>query len=145
MGVTHALVSQHMETVSTLAFHPVKMQGCYQKVEQLSLEGLQQRFDVSSPSVFVQRAQILMRQVSWTPFCPPLGLQLSVAMVTLISQAVMKVFVREAVFYCLRAVHANATRHSWPSRRRAKRHSCSSLGPFDLTRQEPLRLVNLAR
>lgn len=53
-----------MEKISTLAFHPVKMQGCYQKVEQLSLEGLQQRFDVSSPSVFVQRAQILMREVS---------------------------------------------------------------------------------
>ena len=46
-----------------LAFHPVKMQSCYEKVEQLSLEGLQQRFDVSSPSVFVQRAQILMREV----------------------------------------------------------------------------------
>lgn len=47
-----------------LAFHPVKMQCCYEKVEQLSLEGLQQRFDVTSPSVFVQRAQILMREVS---------------------------------------------------------------------------------
>lgn len=57
-----------------LAFHPVKMQGCYQKVEQLSLEGLQQRFDVSSPSVFVQRAQILMREVrllTWTLPEPP--------------------------------------------------------------------------
>lgn len=54
---------QHMEKISMLAFHPVKMQGCYEKVEQLSLEGLQQRFDVSSPSVFVQRAQILMREV----------------------------------------------------------------------------------
>lgn len=47
-----------------LAFHPVKMNSCYEKVEHLSLEGLQQRFDVSSPSVFVQRAQILMREVS---------------------------------------------------------------------------------
>lgn len=47
-----------------LAFHPVKMQCCYEKMEQLSLEGLQQRFDVTSPSVFVQRAQILMREVS---------------------------------------------------------------------------------
>uniref|UniRef100_A0A667XMT6 Niban apoptosis regulator 2b n=1 Tax=Myripristis murdjan TaxID=586833 RepID=A0A667XMT6_9TELE len=52
----------HMEKISMLAFHPVKMQSCYEKVEQLSLEGLQQRFDVSSPSVFVQRAQILMRE-----------------------------------------------------------------------------------
>ncbi|XP_034027197.1 protein Niban 2b [Thalassophryne amazonica] len=55
-------VAQHMEKISMLAFHPVKMQSCYEKVEQLSLEGLQQRFDVSSPSVFVQRAQILMRE-----------------------------------------------------------------------------------
>lgn len=53
-----------MEKISMLAFHPVKMQCCYEKVEQLSLEGLQQRFDVTSPSVFVQRAQILMREVS---------------------------------------------------------------------------------
>lgn len=52
-----------MEKISMLAFHPVKMQGCYDKMEQLSLEGLQQRFDVSNPSVFVQRAQILMREV----------------------------------------------------------------------------------
>uniref|UniRef100_A0A672Z1M8 Niban-like protein 1 n=1 Tax=Sphaeramia orbicularis TaxID=375764 RepID=A0A672Z1M8_9TELE len=52
----------HMDRISMLAFHPVKMQSCYEKVEQLSLEGLQQRFDVSSPSVFVQRAQILMRE-----------------------------------------------------------------------------------
>lgn len=52
-----------MEKVSMLAFHPVKMQSCYEKMEQLSLEGLQQRFDVSSPSVFIQRAQILMREV----------------------------------------------------------------------------------
>ncbi|CAL8279544.1 unnamed protein product [Merluccius merluccius] len=51
-----------MERLSMLAFHPVKMQSCYEKVEQLNLEGLQQRFDVSSPAVFVQRAQILMRE-----------------------------------------------------------------------------------
>lgn len=59
---TKETVAQHMEKISMLAFHPVKMQSCYEKVEQLSLEGLQQRFDVSSPSVFVQRAQILMRK-----------------------------------------------------------------------------------
>uniref|UniRef100_A0A671NVL7 Niban-like protein 1 n=1 Tax=Sinocyclocheilus anshuiensis TaxID=1608454 RepID=A0A671NVL7_9TELE len=55
-------LGEHMEKISMLAFHPVKMQSCYEKVETLSLEGLQQRFDVSSPSVFVQRAQILMRE-----------------------------------------------------------------------------------
>ncbi|KAF4077056.1 hypothetical protein AMELA_G00203690 [Ameiurus melas] len=55
-------LGKHMEKVSMLAFHPVKMQSCYEKMEQLSLEGLQQRFDVSSPSVFVHRAQILMRE-----------------------------------------------------------------------------------
>ncbi|CAG5917915.1 unnamed protein product [Menidia menidia] len=55
-------VAQHMEKISMLAFHPVKMQCCYEKVEHLNLEGLQQRFDVSSPSVFIQRAQILMRK-----------------------------------------------------------------------------------
>ncbi|KAJ8379687.1 hypothetical protein SKAU_G00004650 [Synaphobranchus kaupii] len=55
-------LGEHMEKISMLAFHPVKMQSCYEKVEQLHLEGLQQRFDVSSPSVFVQRAQILMRE-----------------------------------------------------------------------------------
>ncbi|XP_024150259.1 protein Niban 2 [Oryzias melastigma] len=59
---TKETVAQHMEKISMLPYHPVKMQSCYEKVEQLSLEGLQQRFDVSSPSVFVQRAQILMRQ-----------------------------------------------------------------------------------
>uniref|UniRef100_A0A3P8T405 Niban apoptosis regulator 2b n=1 Tax=Amphiprion percula TaxID=161767 RepID=A0A3P8T405_AMPPE len=59
---TKETVAQHMEKIFMLAFHPVKMQGCYEKVEKLSLEGLQQRFDVSSPSVFVQRAQILMRE-----------------------------------------------------------------------------------
>ncbi|XP_034565003.1 protein Niban 2-like isoform X2 [Notolabrus celidotus] len=51
-----------MERLSMLAFHPVKMQSCYEQVEQLNLEGLQQRFDVSNPSVFVSRAQILMRE-----------------------------------------------------------------------------------
>ncbi|XP_071765779.2 protein Niban 2a [Centroberyx gerrardi] len=55
-------LGEHMERMSMLAFHPVKMQSCYEKVEQLNLEGLQQRFDVSSPSVFVHRAQILMRE-----------------------------------------------------------------------------------
>lgn len=59
---TKETVAQHMDKISMLAFHPVKMQSCYEKVEALSLEGLQQRFDVSSPSVFVQRAQILMRE-----------------------------------------------------------------------------------
>lgn len=59
---TKETVAQHMEKISMLAFHPVKMQSCYEKVEQLSLEGLQQRFDVCSPSVFIQRAQILMRE-----------------------------------------------------------------------------------
>lgn len=59
-----------MEKISMLAFHPVKMQCCFEKVEQLSLEGLQQRFDVTSPSVFVQRAQILMREVSLPAIAP---------------------------------------------------------------------------
>ncbi|XP_042343809.1 protein Niban 2b [Plectropomus leopardus] len=59
---TKETIAQHMEKISMLAFHPVKMQSCYEKMEPLSLEGLQQRFDVSSPSVFVQRAQILMRE-----------------------------------------------------------------------------------
>lgn len=67
---------QHMEKISMLAFHPVKMQSCYEKVEQLSLEGLQQRFDVSSPSVFVQRAQILMREVTLYYYYQQLGLVL---------------------------------------------------------------------
>uniref|UniRef100_A0AAX7VTA6 PH domain-containing protein n=1 Tax=Astatotilapia calliptera TaxID=8154 RepID=A0AAX7VTA6_ASTCA len=52
----------HMEKISMLAFHPVKMCSCYEKVMQLSLEGLDQRFDISSPSVFIQRVQILMRE-----------------------------------------------------------------------------------
>ncbi|KAM6986171.1 protein Niban 2a [Aplochiton taeniatus] len=54
-------LGEQMERLSMLAFHPVKMQSCYEKVEELSLEGLQQRFDVSNPAVFVQRSQILMR------------------------------------------------------------------------------------
>ncbi|KAL2297979.1 hypothetical protein Nmel_016938 [Mimus melanotis] len=53
---------EYMEKLSHLAFHPVKMQSCYEKMDQLKLEGLQQRFDVSSTSVFKQRAQIHMRQ-----------------------------------------------------------------------------------
>ncbi|CAB1320128.1 unnamed protein product [Coregonus sp. 'balchen'] len=61
---TKEKLGEHMEKISMLAFHPVKMQSCYEKVEDLSLDGLQQRFDVSSPSVFVQRAQILMREGS---------------------------------------------------------------------------------
>ncbi|XP_061656594.1 protein Niban 2a isoform X2 [Syngnathoides biaculeatus] len=55
-------LGEHMEKLSMLAFHPVKMKSCYDNVEELNLEGLQQRFDVSSPSVFVSRAQILMRE-----------------------------------------------------------------------------------
>ncbi|XP_049908862.1 protein Niban 2a [Epinephelus moara] len=55
-------LGDHMDRLSMLAFHPVKMQSCYEKVEQLNLEGLQQRFDVASPSVFISRAQILMRE-----------------------------------------------------------------------------------
>uniref|UniRef100_A0AAQ5ZQ45 PH domain-containing protein n=1 Tax=Amphiprion ocellaris TaxID=80972 RepID=A0AAQ5ZQ45_AMPOC len=55
-------LGEHMERLSMLAFHPVKMQSCYEKVEELNLEGLQQRFDVSNPSVFISRAQILMRE-----------------------------------------------------------------------------------
>ncbi|XP_075761927.1 protein Niban 2 [Pelodiscus sinensis] len=55
-------LGEHMEKLSQLAFHPVKMQSCYEKMDQLKLEGLQQRFDVSSASVFKQRAQILMRE-----------------------------------------------------------------------------------
>ncbi|XP_071622628.1 protein Niban 2 [Heliangelus exortis] len=55
-------LSEYMEKLSHLAFHPVKMQSCYEKMDHLKLEGLQQRFDVSSTSVFKQRAQIHMRQ-----------------------------------------------------------------------------------
>uniref|UniRef100_A0A8C5CTZ0 Niban apoptosis regulator 2b n=1 Tax=Gadus morhua TaxID=8049 RepID=A0A8C5CTZ0_GADMO len=61
-AVNEGTKETHMDKISMLAFHPVKMQSCYEKVERLSLDGLQQRFDVSSPSVFVQRAQILMRE-----------------------------------------------------------------------------------
>lgn len=57
---------QYMEKLSQLAYHPLKMQSCYEKMEPLRLDGLQQRFDVSSTSVFKQRAQIHMREV-----CPP--------------------------------------------------------------------------
>ncbi|XP_041429113.1 protein Niban 2-like isoform X2 [Xenopus laevis] len=55
-------LGEQMEKLSQLAYHPVKMQQCYEKMDQLNLEGLQQRFDVGSPSVFKQRAQILMRE-----------------------------------------------------------------------------------
>lgn len=55
-------LGEQLDRLSMLAFHPVKMQSSYEKMEQLNLEGLQQRFDVSSPSVFVSRAQILMRE-----------------------------------------------------------------------------------
>ncbi|XP_059214118.1 protein Niban 2a [Centropristis striata] len=55
-------LGDHMERLSMLAFHPVKMQSSYDQVEQLNLEGLQQRLDVANPSVLVSRAQILMRE-----------------------------------------------------------------------------------
>ncbi|XP_053551385.1 protein Niban 2 isoform X2 [Bombina bombina] len=55
-------LAEHMDKLSQLAYHPVKMQQCYDKMDQLNLEGLQQRFDVGSPAVFKQRAQILMRE-----------------------------------------------------------------------------------
>ncbi|XP_077478867.1 protein Niban 2a [Stigmatopora argus] len=61
-GGDQAKLGEHMERLSMLAFHPVKMKSCYDNVEELNLDGLQQRFDVSSPSVFVSRAQILMRE-----------------------------------------------------------------------------------
>ncbi|XP_040178910.1 protein Niban 2-like [Rana temporaria] len=57
-------LGEHMEKISQLAYHPVKMQQCYEKMDHLNLEGLQQRFDVGSPSVFKQRAQILMRELT---------------------------------------------------------------------------------
>ena len=56
-----------MEKLSQLAYHPLKMQSCYEKMEPLRLDGLQQRFDVSSTSVFKQRAQIHMREVCQRP------------------------------------------------------------------------------
>lgn len=55
-------LGEYMEKLSQLAFHPLKMQSCYEKMEPLRLDGLQQRFDVSSTAVFKQRAQILMRE-----------------------------------------------------------------------------------
>lgn len=55
---------QYMEKLSQLAYHPLKMHSCYEKMEPLRLDGLQQRFDVSSTAVFKQRAQIHMREVS---------------------------------------------------------------------------------
>uniref|UniRef100_A0A672HIR4 Niban-like protein 1 n=1 Tax=Salarias fasciatus TaxID=181472 RepID=A0A672HIR4_SALFA len=55
-------LGDNLERLSMLAFHPVKMQSCYEKVEELNLEGLQQRFEVSGTSVFISRAQILMRE-----------------------------------------------------------------------------------
>lgn len=55
-------LGEYMEKLSQLAYHPLKMQGCYEKMEPLRLDGLQQRFDVSSTFVFKQRAQILMRE-----------------------------------------------------------------------------------
>ncbi|XP_060156382.1 protein Niban 2 isoform X2 [Globicephala melas] len=55
-------LGEYMEKLSQLAYHPLKMQSCYEKMEPLRLDGLQQRFDVSSTSVFKQRAQILMRE-----------------------------------------------------------------------------------
>ncbi|XP_027629838.1 niban-like protein 1 [Tupaia chinensis] len=55
-------LGEYMETLSQLAYHPLKMQSCYEKMEPLRLDGLQQRFDVSSTSVFKQRAQIHMRE-----------------------------------------------------------------------------------
>uniref|UniRef100_A0A3B4B0P4 Niban 1/2/3 domain-containing protein n=1 Tax=Periophthalmus magnuspinnatus TaxID=409849 RepID=A0A3B4B0P4_9GOBI len=51
-----------MERMSMLAFHPVKMHSCYDELERLELEGLQQRFSVSGPRVFSCRAQILLRE-----------------------------------------------------------------------------------
>ncbi|KAG8512787.1 Niban-like protein 1 [Galemys pyrenaicus] len=55
-------LGEHMEKLSQLAFHPLKMQSCYEKMAPLRLDGLQQRFDVSSTSVFKQRAQLHMRE-----------------------------------------------------------------------------------
>ncbi|XP_021117666.1 niban-like protein 1 isoform X2 [Heterocephalus glaber] len=55
-------LGEYMEKLSQLAYHPLKMQGCYDKMEPLRLDGLQQRFDVPSTFVFKQRAQILMRE-----------------------------------------------------------------------------------
>ncbi|XP_072287293.1 protein Niban 2-like [Pyxicephalus adspersus] len=57
-------LGEHMEKISQLAYHPVKMQQCHGKMDHLNLEGLQQRFDVGSASIFKQRAQILMRELT---------------------------------------------------------------------------------
>lgn len=62
---------QYMEKLSQLAYHPLKMHSCYEKMEPLRLDGLQQRFDVSSMSVFKQRAQIHMREVGTGLACTP--------------------------------------------------------------------------
>lgn len=62
-----------MEKLSQLAYHPLKMQSCYEKMEPLRLDGLQQRFDVSSTSVFKQRAQIHMREVGPSTHGHPLS------------------------------------------------------------------------
>ncbi|XP_069746385.1 protein Niban 2-like [Narcine bancroftii] len=58
-------LGEYMEKLSLLPYHPVKMQNCYEQLEQLQpqLKELQQRFDVSSPAVFVQRGQILLREI----------------------------------------------------------------------------------
>lgn len=58
-------VLKYMEKLSLLPYHPVKMQSCYEQLEQLQpqLKELQQRFEFSSPAVFVQRGQILLREV----------------------------------------------------------------------------------
>lgn len=55
-------LGEYMDKLSQLAYHPVKMQSCYVKMDNLHLEGLQQRFDVSSTAVFKQRAQVLMKE-----------------------------------------------------------------------------------
>lgn len=58
-------LGEYMEKLSLLPYHPVKMQSCYEQLEQLQpqLKELQQRFEFSSPAVFVQRGQILLREI----------------------------------------------------------------------------------
>ncbi|XP_059850041.1 protein Niban 2-like [Hypanus sabinus] len=58
-------LGEYMEKLNLLPYHPVKMQNCYEQLEQLQpqLKELQQRFDLSSPVVFVQRGQILLREL----------------------------------------------------------------------------------